>query len=579
MGANLGCVRKQQSWCCPSSGIDWLCRTHPSEGAGRNDDAVSKGTDSRGAAEGLPTLTVTTILEDPYVMVRGAELEGYCMDLLGALAGMLRFQYRVKVVGDGQYGAVAAGGNWTGMIGEILRREADIAVAPLTVTSAREEVVSFTTPFLQTGIGILLRKDTASQDVSFFHFLSPFSKETWTALLFAYLLTCFCLFLVARLSPCEWNEPKNEENHFTFLNSLWFGAGALALQGATPRPQALSVRVIAVVWWLFTLALLAAYIANFTALLSSGSEQLPIQTFEDLVKQRNLEFGTLEGSSTFYYFKNSKNPIHQMIYEYMEKRREHVLVKTYQEAVQRVMDSNYAFIGESISQDLAAARHCNLIRAPEVIGARGFGIATTQASPWTKPLSIAVLKLRESGDLDYLRNKWWESSCLRQSRDRWGPLEPPALGGLFLTLGIGLALGILAALAELSSSSRRVAAHAKVGPGSCPASPCPSFHQGGPQLLSCLPVSLLPPRWAPAPVLPPRVPPSTKVGPSSCPASPCPSFHQGGPQLLSCLPVSLLPPRWAPAPVLPPCVPPAPARPHHFHPDLGFPKESCAVTP
>lgn len=61
------------------------------------------------------------------------------------------------------------------------------------------------------------------------------------------------------------------------------------------------------VWWLFTLALLAAYIANFTALLSSGSEQLPIQTFEDLVKQRNLEFGTLEGSSTFYYFKVQRN--------------------------------------------------------------------------------------------------------------------------------------------------------------------------------------------------------------------------------------------------------------------------------
>uniref|UniRef100_A0A8C9KP59 Glutamate receptor n=1 Tax=Serinus canaria TaxID=9135 RepID=A0A8C9KP59_SERCA len=393
-------------------------------------------------------LCVPPCQEDPYVMVRGAELEGYCMELLAALAGMLRFQYRVRVVADGQYGAVAAGGNWSGMIGEILRREADMAVAPLTVTSAREEVVSFTTPFLQTGIGILLRKDTASQDMSFFHFLSPFSKETWTALLFAYLLTCFCLFLVARLSPCEWNEPKNEENHFTFLNSLWFGAGALALQGATPRPQAFSVRVIAVVWWLFTLALLAAYIANFTALLSSGSEQLPIQTFEDLVKQRNLEFGTLEGSSTFYYFKNSKNPIHQMIYEYMEKRREHVLVKTYQEAVQRVMDSNYAFIGESISQDLAAARHCNLIRAPEVIGARGFGIATSQASPWTKPLSIAVLKLRESGDLDYLRNKWWESSCLQE---RWGPLEPPALGGLFLTLGIGLALGILAALKSCCS--------------------------------------------------------------------------------------------------------------------------------
>ncbi|XP_051493024.1 probable glutamate receptor isoform X1 [Apus apus] len=430
-------------------------------GARRTGDAVGKNIDSRGPEEGLPTLTVTTIPEDPYVMVRNAELEGYCIDLLKALSGMLHFSYRVKVVGDGKYGAVSASGNWTGMIGEILRKEADIAVAPLTVTSEREEVVSFTTPFLQTGIGILLRKDTISQELSFFHFLAPFSKEIWTGLLFAYVLTCFCLFLVARLSPCEWNEPKNEENHFTFLNSLWFGAGALALQGVTPQPKALSVRVIAAIWWLFTIALLAAYIANFTALLSSGTEQLPIQTFEDLVKQRKIEFGTLEGSSTFYYFKNSKNPIHQMIYEYMDKRRDHVLVKTYQEAVQRVMESDYAFIGESISQDLAAARHCNLIRAPEVIGARGFGIAATQASPWIKQLSVAILKLRESGDLDYLRNKWWESSCLHRSRDRWSPLQPQALGGLFLTLAIGLALGVIAALVELSSKSRHAAAHAK----------------------------------------------------------------------------------------------------------------------
>lgn len=90
-------------------------------------------------------------------------------------------------------------------------------------------------------------------------------------------------------------------SHHTSPPACFIGSPARA--GVTPRPKALSVRVIAAVWWLFTIALLAAYIANFTALLSSGSEQLPIQTFEDLVKQRKLEFGTLEGSSTFYYFK------------------------------------------------------------------------------------------------------------------------------------------------------------------------------------------------------------------------------------------------------------------------------------
>ncbi|XP_074874217.1 putative glutamate receptor [Carettochelys insculpta] len=431
-------------------------------GAIEKGNAVSKGGDAEEQGGMDPQmLTVTTILQDPYAMARGTELEGYCVDLLDALAKILHFDYKVTLVKDGRYGAVSSGRNWTGMIGEIVRQEADLAVAPLTITSAREEVVSFTTPFLATGIGILLRKDAASQSTSLFGFLTPFSKETWTGLLVAYLLTCLCLFLAARLSPCEWQEPKSEENHFTFLDSLWFGAGALTLQGAVPHPKALSGRIIAAIWWVFTISLLAAYIANFTASLRSGNEPLPIQTFEDLVKQRELEFGTVESSSTFQFFKNSRNPIHQMIYEYMDKRRDYVLVKSYQEAVQRVLESNYAFIGESISQDLAAARHCNLIRAPEVIGARGFGIATAKGSLWANKLSSAVLKLGESGDLDYLRNKWWETTCFHKDSKTWGPLKPHAMCGLFLVLAIGLTLGVTVALVELVNKSRRAAEQEK----------------------------------------------------------------------------------------------------------------------
>lgn len=49
--------------------------------------------------------------------------------------------------------------------------------------------------------------------------------------------------------------------------------------------------------------LLTAYIAGFSFVLESGSEQVSIQTFEDLVKQGHLEFGTMESSSTLQYFK------------------------------------------------------------------------------------------------------------------------------------------------------------------------------------------------------------------------------------------------------------------------------------
>lgn len=75
-----------------------------------------------------------------------------------------------------------------------------------------------------------------------------------------------------------------------------------------------------------------------------------------------------------------------MIYESMTKK-EGVLTPNYHVAIQRVLDSNYAFIGESISQDLAVARHCNLVRAVEVISARGYGIATPQGK-WPSGMDV-----------------------------------------------------------------------------------------------------------------------------------------------------------------------------------------------
>lgn len=60
--------------------------------------------------------------EDPYVMARDNGLEGYCIDLLQKLSETLHFKYEVAVVKDGKYGALSPNGNWTGMIGEIVRK-------------------------------------------------------------------------------------------------------------------------------------------------------------------------------------------------------------------------------------------------------------------------------------------------------------------------------------------------------------------------------------------------------------------------------------------------------------------------
>jgi len=77
-------------------------------------------------------------------------------------------------------------------------QEADLAIAPLTLTAAREKAVGMTKPFMQTGISILLRKDI-SEGTGLFDFLSPFTAKTWVGILIAYLGTAACIFLAARL--------------------------------------------------------------------------------------------------------------------------------------------------------------------------------------------------------------------------------------------------------------------------------------------------------------------------------------------------------------------------------------------
>lgn len=62
------------------------------------------------------------IVPDPDgVLVGNARFEGYCVDLLEKIAEKLEFEYRIKLVGDKQYGSpTGPNGEWTGMVRELM---------------------------------------------------------------------------------------------------------------------------------------------------------------------------------------------------------------------------------------------------------------------------------------------------------------------------------------------------------------------------------------------------------------------------------------------------------------------------
>ena len=91
------------------------------------------------------------------------------------------------------------------------------------------------------------------QPTRLFSFMNPLAVEIWLYVLAAYVLVSFTMFVMARFSPYEWNNPHpcndeadTVENQFSLNNTFWFITGTLLRQGSglnpkvTPRTQPVS---------------------------------------------------------------------------------------------------------------------------------------------------------------------------------------------------------------------------------------------------------------------------------------------------------------------------------------------------
>ncbi|CAG10116.1 unnamed protein product, partial [Tetraodon nigroviridis] len=421
---------------------------------------------------------------------------------------------------------------WNGMVGELVYGKADVAVAPLTITLVREEVIDFSKPFMSLGISIMIKKPTKSKP-GVFSFLDPLAYEIWMCIVFAYIGVSVVLFLVSRFSPYEWHAEDYEEggepqsptqaaasngvqqsqtpvqqnanqqspeqtNEFGIFNSLWFSLGAFMQQGCDisprhelytkpwsrmgnlPDPRSLSGRIVGGVWWFFTLIIISSYTANLAAFLTVERMVSPIESAEDLAKQTEIAYGTLDAGSTKEFFRRSKIAVFEKMWSYMKAADPSVFVRTTDEGVMRVRKSKgkYAYLLESTMNEYIEQRKpCDTMKKPSKPGS----VKTERAGPLGQiekqvvvrqgrvraagagtpriPVNLAVLKLNEQAVLDKLKNKWWydKGECGNKDsgrKDKTSALSLSNVAGVFYILIGGLGLAMLVALVEFCYKSR-----------------------------------------------------------------------------------------------------------------------------
>ncbi|KAH9418863.1 hypothetical protein DERP_004189 [Dermatophagoides pteronyssinus] len=418
----------------------------------------------------------------PYVSLRedhenysgNDKFYGFCVDLLQEIAQVFRqdfqsdFKYVIQISQDGQYGRPdKETGEWNGMFGELIRHQADLAIADLTATYLRETAVDFTMPFMNLGIAILFKKPSAPEP-EMFSFLKPFSVEVWLYLASAFLGISLMLWIMSRISPYEWEAPHGCDpdpielcNQFSIGNSLWFTIGSLMQQGSDLGPKALSTRCLATIWWFFTLIIISSYTANLAASLTLSRMAPAISSVEDLAKQTSILYGCRKGGSTWEFFAQSNNTIYQRMFNTMEANPE-VYINKVTDAIERVRKGGYAYLAESSTIEYLIQRRCDLIQVGNWLDNKGYGIATPPDSPYRTPISNAITVLQDRGTLYQLKKRWWVEKGGGLCTDdviftSAAELEIENLGGVFLVLTVGVAIGLSCGFIEFVWKSLKIA--------------------------------------------------------------------------------------------------------------------------
>ncbi|XP_050427758.1 glutamate receptor ionotropic, kainate 2-like [Adelges cooleyi] len=429
------------------------------------------------------TFIVASKITEPYMMLKDDHVnrvgndkyQGYVVDLIQMIAEEINITYEFRLRNDGNGKKDKKTGKWNGLIGEVQELRADLAVCDLTITHERRTAVDFTTPFMNLGISILFSKPK-EPETDLFSFTQPLSFHVWVYTATAYLGVSIVLYLLARITPNEWqnphpcsSEPEELENSLSLINCLWFSLGSILCQGSDILPRAFSTRVCASMWWFFALIVTQSYTANWTAFLTSSRKESPIKRVEDLDKQSAIKYGCVLGQSTAGFFENSDVNLYQKMWSVMETYGDTVMMSDNKQGVDRVKKEReaYAFFMESSSIEYEVQRNCDLTEVGSWLDNKAYGIAMPFNAPHRTAFSMAVLRLSESGKLMELKDKWWstteDKACPAQKEDS-AELDVSEVGGMFVILILGCLLGFLFSLLEFLWNIRKVAVEEQLSP-------------------------------------------------------------------------------------------------------------------
>ncbi|KAK7085911.1 hypothetical protein SK128_018156 [Halocaridina rubra] len=329
---------------------------------------------------------------------------GIDISIMDALSSKLNFTYRVKKPSDGKWGGPLPDGNVTGMIGEVYRRNAHLAICEITITGLRESVIDFTYPYYLESLTLISRAP-AERNRAFAVF-SPFTFEVWICIVGAVLavgplLSAETWFMKKTYLKKEMLE-KYSLNRFSFntFRNLVVQTNLLSVQ-YWPH------RFVFIFWYLFCFYISVLYSGILTAVLVTPAFDKPVDHLTDLPKavKEGFTLGIIGDTSFEELFKAAKEGIYQETWElFNHKDRSKSFLKHPDEGFDKILEEKFIFVNPQLNSKIRATRRGlgKFHFAKQSFYPQGYGIATFSGAPFKRKLNYMLSLMTEGG----LITKW-----------------------------------------------------------------------------------------------------------------------------------------------------------------------------
>ncbi|XP_065062808.1 glutamate receptor 2-like [Rhopilema esculentum] len=407
-------------------------------------------------------LKIVTIVDEPFTFETRyqngtVKYTGFCIDLLDELARLLNFTYTIYSVKDEEYGR-KEGDKWTGMIGDVLYKKADMAVASLTITSSREEVVQFTKPYMELQNSYVRLRGTTMQ-FDPLQFLKPFTTNMWILTVLAGIFCSIVIYFIDYYSPFGWRQTIKRETGrdgatFNAANSAWFTVASWLLQGGDNTPRSLSGRMFVSYLWFAILIVTSTYTANMAAYFTMKKSVTEKEDIESLLKM-GVSFALKQHTAMDQFLQNSEYRVYQQLAQKIGEQKNYVSNASQGIAVART-DPNLLFLGEGpYSEWLMNKDACDLKIVNGILPSRSYGFPVRKGSPISEKISIGISHMVESHFIQNRKDHYWKelSNCKDDSIfsagiTSQGRIEPLQLVGVYGCLVFAGILSILCLFAE-----------------------------------------------------------------------------------------------------------------------------------